>query len=172
MDYGKHGIVIKMEVNIPEKWEIGNFKDTLYDFISNESYLLENDTHEQSISAKLAQYLQKIYPNYDVDCEYNRMGEKGEKIPKRLMCLLKNMAPEDGGKPVKPDIIIHKRGNNPNFIVIEIKKQHNLQKEDKNFDFEKLKGYTEELGYTYGIYLEFSENDISDIKFFENGKEI
>ena len=38
----------------------------------NDSFLLENSVNERSISHKLVIYLEKQFPDWDVDCEYNR----------------------------------------------------------------------------------------------------
>ena len=42
--------------------------------------LLELDANERSLTHKLAEYLQGEFPDWDVDCEYNRDGD----TPKRL----------------------------------------------------------------------------------------
>lgn len=34
-------------------------------------FLLANDVHEQSITHRLAMYLQSLFPLHNVDCEYN-----------------------------------------------------------------------------------------------------
>jgi len=36
-------------------------------------YLLENDINERSISHKLAEYLSFEFPNYNIDCEFNKV---------------------------------------------------------------------------------------------------
>ncbi len=38
---------------------------------SNDNWLLEKDLSERSISHKLAEYLQPLFLDYNVDCEYN-----------------------------------------------------------------------------------------------------
>ncbi|MCM8543397.1 MAG: hypothetical protein NE328_24220, partial [Lentisphaeraceae bacterium] len=67
----------------------------------------KNNVHERSITFKLGFYLQEIYPDWDVDCEYNRK-----------ILDVKRVADEQRF----PDIIVHKRNRNDNFIVIEAKK--------------------------------------------------
>ena len=73
---------------------------------------------------------------------------------------------------VYPDIIVHERGNNEsNYLVIEVKKKEyaELKRREretyKEFDFRKLRAYIEKLNYTYGIYIEFDKDNISDLKF-------
>ncbi len=47
--------------------------DSLGCLLRFDHYLLENDINERSISHKLAEYLGYEFPNYNVDCEYNKM---------------------------------------------------------------------------------------------------
>src|SRR4030042_3754738 len=55
-----------------EKEEIEyKIKIALGILFKNDSFLLEKDVNERSISHKLAEYLQEQFPDYDVDCEYN-----------------------------------------------------------------------------------------------------
>ncbi len=145
------------------------------EFLLREEFILVNDLNERTLSHKLAEYLQKYFSDFNVDCEYNRM--KGKNADSPFITKTLNLKEEDvknsdtTGKTVYPDIIIHKRGNNKdNFLVIEVKKKCNNG--NKNFDFEKLEAYTNQLKYKYGIYLEFNKNKISQIKWFKNGKEI
>ncbi len=127
----------------------------------NDAFLVENVVNERSISHKLAEYLQLLFPDYNVDCEYNRMeiGEDDEHfMTKRL-----NLGPEPinsddtEAKTVFPDIIVHKRGNNDdNLLVIEIKKADR----DTMIDEKKLKAFTNkcQLKYALGCLLTFSKS--------------
>jgi hypothetical protein len=54
--------------------------DALHEVVSNDGYLLENNLGERCIAARLMIYLQKAFPEYAVDAEYNRDGH----IPKKL----------------------------------------------------------------------------------------
>ncbi len=146
--------------------------EALLEFLSKEQFLLKNDINERTLTYKLAIYLQKYFSDYDVDCEYNRMMKNEGYIKKALRL------PVDGHveisdttqKTVYPDIIIHKRGDDrDNFLVIEVKKFVNVRNSNRDFDFQKLKAFTDQLDYSLGLYLEFSENGISDFGLFKNG---
>ncbi len=102
--------------------------------------LLVINASEQAIAAKLAQYLQPHFPNYNVDVEYNRMG----KAPKRVAWSEK---PDE----VYPDIIVHVRMTDTNILAIELKKDSNPEKKDK--DILKLKAYRRELGYAHALFV-------------------
>ena len=161
---------------IPEKWEdMDRFVKAVQCFIENEKFLLKNDLNERTMTHKLAEYLQRVYCEYHVDCEYNRMPDKStESYIKKTLPINRNKISWDDttGATVFPDIIIHKRGTNENnFIVIEVKKKVNSS--SRELDFLKLRAFTSLSGlkYKYGIYIEFDEQGISDMKFFEGGEE-
>ena len=165
---------------LPEEWEdMDRFVKAVICFIKSEKFLLENELNERTIAYKLAKYLEKEYSEYDVDCEYNRMPKDffdRDYVKKSLPIDKSNKKIVVGGskrEPVFPDIIVHKRGTNKlNFLVIELKKKANNS--SKDIDFLKLKAFTlppPGLGYKYGAYVEFDKQGVSDMKFFEGGKE-
>lgn len=125
--------------------------------IKNDSFLLKNDVNERSISHKLAEYLQQQFPEYNVDCEYNRI--KNQKmdhayITKKINLPISELRSDDTtAKTVYPDIIIHKRGTENNLVVIEIKKK--LSDEDKKYDINKLEAFKKQLGYKNSLFIEF-----------------
>ena len=121
---------------------------------------LDNHGSELSITHKLGTYLESLFQEYDVDCEYNRNEE--------------NIKRRKAGRPIRPDIIIHKRGDNENnFIVIEVKTWWN-----KNTRKDKTKLYemTDKNGvfrYQYGISLIIEKaRDKVEIIVFSNGKKV
>lgn len=119
---------------------------------------------------RLAIYLEHLFSNYNVDCEYNREGKDGNQ---------KKLAYQESGclnyvnKEVYPDIIVHARGEKVNVLVIEAKKFGGDQSED----YAKLRAFTESEKYKYtlgiGFCFEKKLNDtIQSIKLFpeENDK--
>lgn len=123
------------------------------ELLKNDFTLLLFDVNERSITHRLAIYLEKYFPDYHVDCEYNRNGIGSR--PKTLNSLayeLKNISPEDtNAKTVYPDIIIHRRGIPEGYVVIEAKKSNN----STDFDQRKLRAYKTELGYKYAFSVIF-----------------
>ena len=116
--------------------------------IEKDGYLLKVDANERSITHRLAIYLEAAFPEYDIDCEYNRDGLD----PKKLIDFKKEIDSDDtNGTTVFPDIIIHRRGKRDNFIVIEAKKTSNRDNSDK----EKLVIYKKELSYKHAYYVKF-----------------
>lgn len=72
-----------------------------------DSYLLQVDANERSISYRLGLHLQSFFTDWDVDCEYNRDGVE----PKRIgyLDLHPDGAEDAEARTVFPDIIVHKR---------------------------------------------------------------
>lgn len=64
--------------------------------IERDKMLFDANVIETSISHKLGCYLQWLFPSYDVDCEYDRLGQDGKSA--------------EYGPDMRPDVIIHKRG--------------------------------------------------------------
>lgn len=124
------------------------------DLYTYDSYLLEHDVHEQTISSTLACYIRARIARlctsgqrkWNVDAEYNRNGDS----PKSL----------NGIGNVKPDIIIHIRGqNNPlgnefnNLLIVEIKKDPSLL--DETGDLSKIQAFINDnpFHYCFGLFL-------------------
>lgn len=157
---------------------VKNALDKLY---YNDIYLLEYNVNEQSITHKLAMYLDDAFFNYNVDCEYNRYGDhskrlmgksfkKYEKIFSSEIKKLKEEMCKD--KLAKPDIIIHKRGeNDQNLLVVEVKKSNNG---DDNYDRLKLMIFTNKdygLNYKYGLFIKLNkEKELNKLCWFSDGK--
>lgn len=145
--------------------------DSINELYFKDYYIIDNDVNERSITHKLAIYLQNQFTDYDIDCEYNR----NMKSPKEIVFIETSKK----GK-VFPDIIVHKRGEaSNNLIVFEIKKCKNDNANDKyletkKHDIEKLKGYVNNndevsLNYKYGFFLEIHKN-FFNIEIYFNDK--
>lgn len=169
---------------IPEVWKEGDlFRDVVQEFITTEHYILENKLNERTITHKLAEYLQRAFLEYSVDCEYNKMHreEDDDIYVSKTLGLESKMIRSDSikGITVYPDIIVHHRGDNDhNYLVIEVKKKNFAdrirkgQGEESYRDFDQMKlcSYTRELKYTWGIYLEFEGAGICNMAFFRAGQ--
>lgn len=85
-------------------------------FLERDAYLLSVNVHERTIGHRFAVYLEHIFPEWHIDCEYNRDGHAPKEIGVGFG--------DDGehGSHVFPDVIIHKRGTSSIFLVVELKK--------------------------------------------------
>nr|WP_304170833.1 hypothetical protein [Methanobrevibacter smithii] len=116
-------------------------KEVLNELYKKDKILIKNETHEITISHKIACYLTNKFENWDVDCEYNRDLEN----PKE--CSYNS----NETKYIRPDIIIHQRNIKNNLLVIEIKK--NAKYADKQQDIQKLKCMIEKYNYKYALFI-------------------
>ena len=156
-------------------------------FLKDEKEIIRIDINERTLSARLMFHLQilllenesykETYKPYSVDCEYNRMNEYKIKALKRY----ENFEIDDNSDKIRkifPDIILHKRKEEDNLIVIEMKKSTSNNKDCKEKDRERLKIMTDlndpnNFNYTLGVYFEIDTtgNNNHIIEFFVNGKE-
>lgn len=152
--------------------------DAVNQFLEYDIMLLNSGAHEQTISHRIAVYLERRVHSFHVDCEYNRNLHD----TKKLDILLHNMNLSEEccssglsecdkvriyrdnnpnaaswEKIFRPDIIVHRRGTNTaNEIIIEIKTSKNC-----NFDKEKLKLMTKHDGdykYKLGVFIKFNND--------------
>ncbi len=123
-------------------------------FLKRDLHLLEVNANERSITHRFAIYLEEEFPDYHVDCEYNRNGLDIKRLNfKKTIC-----SDDTDGTTVYPDIIIHLRGTDNNFIVIEAKKINN-----NGNDKGKLKAYKKNLKYKHAFFIKFPvEKDFSN----------
>ena len=129
--------------------------------------LLEIKVNERTITHKLAVYLQQNFPEFNVDCEYNR-DERNEidDLVKKLNLPTNNVSWDDTeAKTVFPDIIVHNRGTQEkNLLVIEVKKSSSSisGKVDRN----KLIAFTKDhYNYKFGLFLKI--NLVNENDYFE-----
>jgi len=134
----------------------------------NDSFLFEGDTSERSITHKLAEYLQRQFPDWNVDCEYNRKGLE----PKFLRGIQECAGHEDSDL-IYPDIIVHLRNEDRNLLVIEVKKR----RLSSQCDHKKLELFTDVNGdykYVLGLFIEFDKfsNFLPKLSWFHKGNRI
>jgi len=115
-------------------------KEAIMKFLEKDkSYFLKYGVYEVAMSHRIAVYLEDTFGGYVVDCEYNKMGD--------------NPKTNAHGKKVRPDIIIHKRGQNDNLVVVEVKHAGKTSKKANN-DINKLRAYMyKELNYKIGVFV-------------------
>lgn len=132
--------------------------DTLYEkehFLMDQSY----DINERTIVHRFAIYLEQLLENrgLHVDIEYNRMRDNyGDDDVGNILGKKINWEKSGEGQSyVYPDIIVHKRDTDYNFIEIEVKMAWKNRK--REFDYQKINEYINQIGYLYGVYIELDE---------------
>jgi len=120
--------------------------------------LIDKNANERSITHKLAEHLQKEFPYWHVDCEYNRYGNETKKLL--------------NSERVFPDIIIHHRGKDENLVVIEAKKQFDRSSISTKKDEKKLKKFSEDphYKYQYAFLLIISERNPTLKRFIKENE--
>jgi hypothetical protein len=134
-------------------------EQAIEEFRNRDLQLLQLTVDERASTHRIACYLQKYFPEWHVDCEYNRKGS----IPKPTPDTSTNAR-------VKPDIIIHKRNTEANLLCIEAKKKGGRLSEDRK----RLIGFTSRTGtyrYQFGLLLILSLKNPYRIEYewFQNG---
>ena len=91
-----------------------------------DSDLSKVNIYEPTISHRIAVYLEKLFSDFHVDCEYNKHG-----VDHKF---------NQTGDKIRPDIIIHRRRTPINLVVFEVKKNGANSKLGKA-DIKKLEGF-------------------------------
>ena len=136
--------------------------------------LLEVDANERSITHKLAEHLQKEFPEWNVDCEYNRRGFDKKKLLEilNISSPIEINSPDDTeARTVFPDIIVHKRITPINLLVIEVKKDNN---DDSTIDIQKLMAFGQDQNYCYrfGLFVRLGISGCKEVRLFREGEEM
>jgi len=141
--------------------ELNKVVSALHDFYARETHLLEKDLGERTLTHRLAVHLEKQFPGWDVDCDYNRLGERTLRLPKGTI-----VSTDDHlGKSVYPDIVVHQREIPNNLLAIEVRKAANHQPPEH--DQHKLQALTDPhlwFAYWIGVYLVLGKDSVvSDV---------
>lgn len=152
----------------------------LVQFINNDNFLKENFS-ERAKCFRVGHYLANVIENQElislgivVDCEYNRCEYESKKLCKDYYIELEKLGKKSNGKKlhVVPDIIVHKRGEKENYIVIEAKNNcWDYKDKAKVKTFVKCDDYL----YKVGILLNFKQIKSMNDSFYmfcikQNGK--
>jgi hypothetical protein len=132
---------------------------SIRELLNDDRKLFEVDANERSITHKFAEKLARKFTKWDVDCEYNRVYDKGD--PKRIPSPGPSTTGDTEGRTIYPDIIVHLRKQSQNLLVIEVKKSINKTTADATGDLEKIKALlcSVEYKYRFGLFVCFFTGD-------------
>jgi hypothetical protein len=146
--------------------ELNKVVDALREFYARETHLLEKDFGERTLTHRLAVHLETHFTGWDVDCDYNRLGERLLRLPKGSI-----VSTDDGnGKSVFPDIVVHRRAVPENLLAVEVRRADNHQPPDH--DQHKLRGLTDPhlwFAYRIGVYLTLAKSHVSASDVYVGG---
>ena len=133
----------------------------LREFYAQETFLFAKDLGERTLTHRLAVYLEKQFPGWQVDCDYDRLGERTLRLPHGTI-----VSTDDHlGKSVFPDIVVHQREIPNNLLAVEVRKAGNHQPPEH--DQHKLRALTDPhlwFAYGIGVYLVLGKSSVvSDV---------
>jgi len=146
--------------------ELNKVVDALKEFYACETHLLEKDLGERTLTHRLAVYVEKQFPGWEVDCDYNRLGERTLRLPKGTII----STDDHFGKSVYPDIVVHQRDIPNNLLAIEVRKASNHQPPEH--DQHKLRALTDPhlwFAYRIGVLLTLAKKAVSSSEVYIGG---
>jgi len=147
--------------------ELNKLVVALQEFYAQEAFLLERDLGERTLTHRLAVHLEKHYPGWQVDCDYNRLGERTLRLPHGTIVSTDDTL----GKSIFPDIVVHQRAIPNNLLAIEVRKASNHQPIEH--DQQKLKAMTDPhvwFAYWIGVLLTLSKTNIEMCEVYVAGE--
>ncbi len=124
-----------------------------------------HSVHERSTAHRLAVHFERLFAEWNVDCEYDRDGQLQKSLIGIAGCD-KHKATHE----ILPDIIVHHRqgeGRENNLLVVEIKKHATEDRCDRR----KLELLTNSGGhyqYQLGLYINIG-NSRFECTWYKNG---
>lgn len=141
--------------------ELNKVVTALQQFYADETWLLEHDLGERALTHRLAVHLEKQFSGWQVDCDYDRLGERTLRLPHGTI-----VSTDDHlAKSIYPDIVVHQREIPNNLLAIEVRKAANHQPPEH--DRHKLRAMTDPhlwFAYWIGVYLVLGKKSVvSDV---------
>ena len=138
--------------------ELNKVVTALQEFYAHERFLFEQDLGERTLTHRLAVHLEKQFSGWEVDCDYDRLGERTLRLPHGTI-----ISTDDHlAKSVYPDIVVHQRAIPNNLLALEVRKASNHQSPDH--DRHKLQALTDPhlwFAYWIGVYLVLGKNSVA-----------
>jgi hypothetical protein len=126
--------------------ELNKVIKALRDLYAQETFLFDKDVGERTITHRFAVHLEKQFPGWSIDCNYDRLGERTLHLPRGTI-----ISTDDHlGKSIYPDVVVHQREIPNNLLAIEIRNanNHTALEHDKH----KLKALTDpDVWFAYGL---------------------
>ena len=147
--------------------ELNKVVAALQDFYARESFLFEKDLGERALTHRLAVHLEKQFAGWEVDCDYNRLGERTLRLPRGTI-----VSTDDSlGKSIFPDIVVHRRDPPDSLMAVEVRKASNHQ--PIGHDQRKLEALTDPhlwFAYWSGVLLTLGRRNVVASEVYIGGK--
>ena len=138
----------------------------LGEFYTHETSLLDKDAGERALGHRLAVHIEKQFSSWEVDCEYDRLGERTLRLPHGTIV----STDDHFAKSVFPDIVVHQRDIPNNLLAIELRKATNHQPIEH--DQQKLRALTDPhlwFAYWIGVLLILTKKNVSRCEVYVAG---
>jgi hypothetical protein len=146
--------------------ELEKVVKAIEEFYAREAWLFDKDLGERTLTHRLAVQLERQFEGWDVDCDYNRLGERLLKLPHGSIV----STDDELGKSIFPDIVVHRRAAPENLLAMEVRKATNHQPIEH--DQHKLRGLTDPhlwFAYRIGVLLVLGKGKVKSSDVFVGG---
>jgi hypothetical protein len=146
--------------------ELNKVVTALREFYAHEGFLFEKDVGERAVTHRFAVHLEKQFPGWAVDCNYDRLGERTLHLPHGSI-----ISTDDHlGKSIYPDVVVHQREIPNNLLAIEIRNASNHT--SLEHDQQKLKALTDPhvwFAYWIGVLLVLARHNATLAEVYVGG---
>lgn len=146
--------------------ELNKVITALEEFYAQETFLLERDLGERTLTHRLAVYVERQFSVWQVDCNYDRLGERTLRLPRGSG----SSTDDHLGKSIYPDIVVHQRDIPNNLLAIELRKDSNHQ--PLEHDQRKLQALTDPnvwFAYAIGVLVIVGQSGVSSSEVYAGG---
>jgi len=149
---------IKQYMPVSDAVLIDNLKRSVELLYENEYSLIARRVNERAVSPVIAHYLQGLFPEHDVDAEYDRNGADLKRL---------RYGTGTGLRRIRPDVLVHRRGERfpDDLLAVEIKLEGRGTPEERDLDIKKLtalvrsKQPPEDYRYQVGAFLDLGREE-------------
>jgi hypothetical protein len=138
--------------------ELEKLVAALKEFYAREEFLFEQDLGERALTHRFAVQVERQFPDFEVDCEFDRLGPRTLNLPRGSI-----VSTDDHlGKSIYPDIVVHQRRVPVNLLAIEVRKASNHQPVEH--DRHKLRALTDPhvwFAYWIGVLLTLGKTGVT-----------
>jgi len=147
--------------------ELDKVVAALKEFYAREAFLFEHDLGERALAHRLALHVERQFPDFEADCDFDRLGPRTLNLPRGSI-----VSTDDHlGKSIFPDIVVHQRSVPNNLIAIEVRKSSNHQ--PLEHDRQKLRALTDPhiwFAYWIGVLLTLGKTGVASAEIYASGK--
>ncbi len=146
--------------------ELNKLIAALQEFYARETYILDRDLGERTLTHRLAVLVEKHFTGWEVDCDYDRLGERTMRLPHGTL----SSTDDHLGKSIYPDIVVHQRDIPNNLLALEVRKASNHQPIEH--DQHKLKALTDPhlwFAFSIGVFVTLARKNVTFSEVYAGG---